>query len=99
MEVAFTPTTISFVTIVMIFAKWYHDHLTIVDIKIITSKKEKRLKYIEDELLKIIEALERTYTTSSYLYDNFYDKEDLNQKFESLKEQIRVLKACPKGGC
>jgi len=99
MEIAFTPTTISFATIIMIFAKWYHDHLTIGDIKSATTKKEKRLKYIEDELIKIVEALERTYTTGSYVDDKFYDKDDIDLKLEALKEQIKVFKTCSVGSC
>jgi len=84
-----------FTSLVLYSAKWYHDHQVITDLKQSKIDKEKRIKHIEDEIIKIIEALERTYPTSSYLYDKFYDKDDLDMKLEHLKELVlKKQKVC-----
>jgi len=75
-------------TMILYFAKVYHDHQIIIELQKSKENKDKRLKAMEDEVIKIIEALERTYTTSSRLYDKFYDKDDIDLKLNHLKELV-----------
>lgn len=86
---------ITFATVITIgsfILKLYHDHITIADLKEEKSSKNKRIKTLEDHILKIIEALERTYPTSEYLYHNFYDKDDIDVKLAHIKELFVELK-------
>lgn len=80
-------------SLLLYFAKWYHDHNTIQDLKKSKFDKEDRLKKIESELLKLDEALNRTYVSAEYLYNSFYDKDDIDMKLQHLKELAKA-KGC-----
>jgi hypothetical protein len=84
LEVLFTQDIVSISTLLILAAKWYHDHLTIKEIKEDNSNLKKSFSVIEKENLKIIEALERTYASKEYLFKNFLSGKDIDEKLKHL---------------
>ena len=52
MEIPVSMLYAIFTSIILYSAKWYHDHQVITDLKQSKISKEKRLKHVEDEIIK-----------------------------------------------
>ena len=88
-EISLTPSIISLSTLVVLAGKWYHDHMTVRDIKAGEEKRNERLGVIEKENLRIIEALERTYVSKEYIFKYFFSREDIEEKLKHLDSTIK----------
>jgi len=85
-ELSLSPSIVSMGTLFILAGKWYHDHMTIRDLKDRETKKDERIKILENEQIKIIEALDRTYVSREFLYKHFLGREDIEEKFAHLEK-------------
>ena len=81
-------SSISLGTLIVLAGKWYHDHMTIKDIKLNEAKRNKQISHIETENVKIIEALERTYVSKEYIFKYFFSREDIEEKMKHLESTL-----------
>jgi hypothetical protein len=81
-------SSISLGTLIVLAGKWYHDHMTIKDIKLNEAKRNKQISHIETENVKIIEALERTYVSKDYIFKYFFSREDIELKMKHLENTL-----------
>jgi len=88
-EISLTPSIISMSTLAILIGKWYHDHMTVREMKQGDGKRNERLELIEKENLKIIEALERTYVSKEYIFKYFFSREDIDEKLKHLDSTIK----------
>jgi len=81
-------SSISLGTLIVLAGKWYHDHMTLKDIRRRNLKTDKQIITIEKENLKIIEALERTYVSKDYIFKYFFSREDIEEKLKHLESSL-----------
>jgi hypothetical protein len=81
-------SSLSIGTLVVLAGKWYHDHMTIKEMKVSEQKLNKQISHVETENIKIIEALERTYVSKEYIFKYFFSRKDIEVKFKHLESTI-----------
>jgi len=89
LEISFAQNIIPTATLLILAGKWYHDHMTIKEVKEDNSNLKKTFSLIEKENLKIIEALDRTYVSKEYIFKYFFSREDIDEKLKHLDSTIK----------
>lgn len=89
MEISAVRDILPAFTLLVLAGKWYHDHMTIKDIRADTKVLKDDFIEIEKDSLKIIEALERTYVSKEYIFKYFFSREDIDEKLKHLDSTIK----------
>jgi len=89
MDISLVSPAISLSTVVVLAGKWYHDHMTIKDMKVTLETKDKRLKVLETEKVRVREALDRTYVSTTFLFKNVYSIEAIDAKVREYTKDVQ----------
>lgn len=89
LEITSLQNILSFATLFILVAKWYHDHMTIKDLKLQAESKRNRLDLLEKEQVKVAEALDRTFVSKEYIFKYFFSREDIDEKLKHLDSTIK----------
>jgi len=90
LEISVARDILPMFTLLVLAGKWYHDHMTVKDIKAETKLLKVNFVEIEKVNLKIIEALDRTYVSKEYIFKYFFSREDIEEKIKHLDSTMKT---------